>query len=168
MTNMLLRQPIEVDVFDVTPFEPIGMQSLYLSLSLIGTIVLALPSSPYALPSWQNILIFSALILASVLVFFVNMYSTHRLLASTKKQQMAFVDDRFVQTYYQLQELDNSRQDIHSAATELNAWAVAKHELKQTPSWPYNTEMLRTLFVSVLVPILVGLARVIGSLLGAP
>lgn len=166
LTNMLLRQPIQVDIFDVTPFEPIGTQSLYLSLSLIGTIVLALPSSPYALPSWQNILIFSALILASVAVFFVNMYSTHRLLASTKKQQMAVVDHKFIQTYYQLQELGNRRLDIHSAATELNAWAVAKQELKQTRSWPYNTEMLRTLFVSVLIPIMVGLARVVGPLLG--
>lgn len=166
LTNMLLQQPIQVDIFDVAPFEPIGTQSLYLSLSLIGTIVLTLPSSPYALPSWQNILIFSALILASVVVFFVNMYSTHRLLASTKKQQMAVVDHKFVQTYYQLQELDRSRQDIHATAIELNAWAVAKQELKQTRSWPYNTEMLRTLFVSVLIPIMVGLARVIGPLLG--
>jgi hypothetical protein len=166
LTNMLLRQPIQVDIFDVTPFEPIGTQSLYLSLSLIGTIVLALPSSPYALPSWQNILIFSALILASVVVFFVNMYGTHRLLASTKKQQMTVVDHKFAHTYYQLQGLDRSRQDIHATAIELNAWAVAKQELKQTRSWPYNTEMLRTLFVSVLIPIMVGLARVIGPLLG--
>lgn len=46
MTSRLLDQPIEVDVFDVTPFEPIGTQSLYLALAFVVAIVLALPSSP--------------------------------------------------------------------------------------------------------------------------
>ena len=165
LTNQLLRQPIEIDIFDVTPFEPIGMQSLYLSLSFVGTIVITFPSSPYALPSWQNVLILSALILISVLVFFVNMYSTHRLLASTKKRQIAIVERQFAQTYHQLLELANYRQDIHAATTELNAWAVAKHELLLTRSWPYNTEMIRTLFVSVLIPVMVGLGRLVGPLL---
>jgi len=161
LTNTLLRQPIEVDIFDVTPFQPIGTQSLYLSLSILGIVVLAFPSSPYALPSWQNILITIALILVSVIVFFANMYSTHRLLASTREQQMAIAGDKLAQSYHQLQELDSSRQDIYSTAMELNAWSVAKHELKQTRSWPYNTEMLRTLFVSVLIPIVMGVARIL-------
>ena len=166
LTNMLLRQPIEVDIFDVTPLEPIGTQSLYLSLSFVGATVIGIPSSPYALLSWQNITIFGTLILIAVLVFFLNMYSTHGLLIATKKRQLTVVERRIAQTYQQLLELDASSQDIHSVATELNAWALAKHELMLTRTWPYNTEMLRTLLVSVLLPILVSLmARLIGPLL---
>ncbi|MCP4168663.1 MAG: hypothetical protein GY759_22590 [Chloroflexi bacterium] len=165
LTNTLLRQPIEVDIFDVTPLEPIGMQSLFLSLSFLGALVLVIPSSPYGFSSWQNIALFGPLLLVTVLVFFVNMNSTHRLLAATKKRQMTIVERRFAQTYYQLQELDSSGLDTHATATELNSWAAAKRELTLTRSWPYNTEMLRTLFISVMIPVLVGGARIIAPLL---
>ncbi|MCP4164844.1 MAG: hypothetical protein GY759_02990 [Chloroflexi bacterium] len=98
---------------------------------------------------------------------FVNMYSTHRLLAATKKQQIATADGRFVQIYHQWQELDTSDQDTYSVAMKLNAWAVVKYELMLTRSWPYNTEMLRTLFITVLIPVLVSVARLISPLLSS-
>jgi hypothetical protein len=165
LTNALLRQPIKIDIFDVTPLEPIGAQSLYLSLAFIGAILISLPSSPYPLLSWQNITISTILILISVLVFFLNMYGTHGLLAAAKKQQLAIVESRIAQTYQQLLGLTASGQDTHFLATELNAWAAAKYELIRARTWPYNTEMLRTFQVSVLIPVLVNLARLIGSLL---
>ena len=165
LTNTLLRQPIEIDIFDVGPLEPIGMQSLYLSLSFLGAAVLSLPSNPYPLFSWQNIVIYSVLTFITVLVFFVNMYSTHRLLASTKRRQITVVETRFAQTYRQLRDLAAGNQDTHVAATELNAWAVAKQELKLTRTWPYNTEILRTLFISIVVPLIVGLSRLVTALL---
>ena len=160
MTNSLLRQPIEVDIFDVAPVEPIGMQSLHLSLAFLGAVVLSFPSSPYPFLSWQNTAIYGVMTLIIVLVFFVNMYSTHRLLTDTKGRQMAIAENEFSQTFRQLRELAASDEDTHAAATELNAWAVAKQELKLSRTWPYNTEMLRTLFISIVIPLIVGLARV--------
>ncbi len=141
------------------------MQSLFLSLSFLGALVLVIPSSPYGFSSWQNIALLGPLLLVTVLVFFVNMNSTHKLLASTKKRQMTAVERRFVQTYYELQELDTRGLDTHATATELNAWAAVKREITLTRSWPYNTEMIRTLFISVLIPVLVGVGRIIGPLL---
>ena len=167
LTNSLLRQPIEVDIFDVAPLEPIGMQSLYLSLALLGAVVLGLPSNPYPILSWQNTAIYGVLTLIIVLVFFVNMYSIHRLLTGTKRRQIAVAEYKFAQTYRQLRELSAGDQDTHVAATELNAWAVAKQELKLTRTWPYNTEMLRTLFISIVTPLIVGLARVAAVLFGS-
>jgi hypothetical protein len=166
LTNMLLRLPIEVDIFDVTPFEPIGMQSLYLSLTFVGAIVIVIPTSPFALFSWQNIAVFGPLILITVLVFFLNMYSTHGLLMATKKRQLTVVDHKIARTYRQLLELDARGHDTQSVATELNAWALAKQQLMLTRTWPYNTQMLRTLLVSVLLPIVVSLmARAVSPLL---
>ena len=167
MTNALLRQPIEVDIFDVAPLEPIGMQSLYLSLAFLGAVVLSFPSSPYPFLSWQNTAIYGVMTLIIVLVFFVNMYGTHGLLASTKKRHTAVVQREFAQTYRQLRHLAASHQDTHVAATDLNAWSVAKHELKATRTWPYNTEMLRTLFISIMMPLAVGISRLVAALLAS-
>lgn len=44
-------------------------------------------------------------------------------------------------------------------AAEVQAW------LKQTRTWPYDTEMLRTLFLSVLSPLFVAIARTVGTYL---
>ncbi len=165
LTNVLLRQPLELDIFDVTSMEPIGLQSLSLSLAFIGAIVLSVPSSPYPPASWQNFLIFGLLLVVTVLVFYLNMYGAHRLLKNEKQRQLRSVEARFARAYARLQHIAANSGNVHLAATELNAWATAKQELNQTRTWPYNTEMLRTLFISVLTPIALGLARIIGPLL---
>lgn len=48
-----------------------------------------------------------------------------------------------------------------------NALALftCEKRLEQTPTWPYNTSMLRTLFFSVLVPAGTFGARVLGDIL---
>jgi hypothetical protein len=165
LTNVLLRQPIEVDIFDQAPLEPIGLQSLSLSLAFIGAIILGIPSSPYPAASWQNFVIVSTLLLVSVLVFYLNMYGTHRLLTHLKGEQLSSAETSFVQAYRRLQIGTENAADAYRAASEVNAWISVKHELKQTQTWPYNTEMLRTLSVSVLTPVALGFARVIGPLL---
>jgi hypothetical protein len=42
LTNTLLRQPTRVEIFDLTPFQPIGRQSLLLTLVLMGEMLLGL------------------------------------------------------------------------------------------------------------------------------
>jgi hypothetical protein len=166
LTNSLLKQPIEFDIFDVTPFEPIGTQSLYLSLALVGTLLIGLLASPYPLTSWQNVLLASGLVLISVLIFFINMIPTHRLLASTKKREITLVDRKIAQGYRGLLQLESQQQDLQPISAEFIAWATAKQQLNAARTWPYNTEMLRTLFVTVLIPVVVALARIVGPLLG--
>jgi hypothetical protein len=45
------------------------------------------------------------------------------------------------------------RQDPGQVAAEFNALAAYEQRLAGTRTWPYNTSMLRTLFVSFLVPL---------------
>ena len=40
LSRRLCRQPLRVDIFDITPFEPIGRQSLLLAMVFIGGIVI--------------------------------------------------------------------------------------------------------------------------------
>lgn len=167
LTNVLLRQPLEIDLFDQAPLKSIGLQSLSLSLAFIGAIILGIPSSPYPAASWQNFVIFGALLLVSVLVFYLNMYATHRLLKRLRDKQLVTAESQFSQAYLRLQMETASSGGAPRAATEVSAWLAVKHELKQAQTWPYNTEMLRTLFVSVLAPIALVLARVVGPLLAA-
>ena len=65
----------------------------------------------------------------------------------------------------QLETLAAEGADTQQVATEVQAWLTLEQRLKQTLTWPYDTEILRTLFISVLTPLFVAIARVVGTYL---
>ena len=91
------------------------------------------------------------------------MYSTHRLLSATKHEQMTQTQQRLSAAYGRFHHVAEATPDAQEAATELIAWTAAKEELNTARTWPYNTGMLRTLVVSGLAPLAVGLARVVAA-----
>jgi hypothetical protein len=113
---------------------------------------------------WQNLVVYLLLVVATVLVFFLNMRPTHRVLTTAKSRELAAVATSIGRTYRQLrqrQDGDSPNPDL----SELGAWLALEQRLKAARTWPYNTEMLRTVFVSVLLPLVVPLARSVVSLL---
>lgn len=162
LTNTLLRQPVEVDVFDLTPFEPIGRQTVWLCLTVVGNMILGLLALDAL--NWyllQEYLIFSAsLVVFIVLLFYVNTHNVHRLIAAKKKYRLDAVGAHLARRSTQLEDLMASGESVEAVATEINALAVIKQELKRTRTWPYNTEMLRTIFISIVTPLAIGLTRV--------
>ena len=167
LTNTLLRQPIRVEIFDLGPFQPIGRQSLWLSLIFVGGMMLGLLSSNFAEEELRlEYLINNAVIIALIVaIFFLNTHNVHRVLAATKQQKLESVEHHLARAYYRLEELIAENQDTYAVATELNALAISKQELKAIRTWPYNTEMLRTIFISIVTPLLVAFARVVAVLL---
>jgi hypothetical protein len=167
LANALLRQPLAVNILDVRPFEPIGRQSLWLALALIGGLLLSLISVSY-----QNRLLwveyaitYSIVIALAVLVFFLNMRSAHQVLAATKRRHLETADQSLADLYRRFQEEMAKERDTFVLATQINAIAAIKQEIKATRTWPYNTDMLRTLVVSALAPLFAALARVAESFL---
>ena len=166
LTRKLLQQPLGLNIFNPKPFEPVGRQSLVLSLTFIGGITISLifsfdPSTTFRISTW---IIYGCLLLVTVLVFYFNMHDTHRILTDAKADIRESVDRSLAISLYKLQELSSSDEDTHLIATEINAWAIFKQQVKETRVWPYNTEMLQTLFVSVLIPLIIGLVRIIALL----
>ena len=80
----LHRQPLSVDIFDTGPFWPVGRQSLIIALVFVGGMVLGMLGSfvEDSLLDWRNWLLYSLLALVAVLIFFLNMRPTHRVLAA--------------------------------------------------------------------------------------
>ncbi|MEZ4557228.1 MAG: hypothetical protein R2854_12400 [Caldilineaceae bacterium] len=52
-------------------------------------------------------------------------------------------------------------------AADITAWTAYQRALNETRTWPYNTRLLRTLTITVLSPLALGAARLIGILLTA-
>jgi len=166
LTNTLLDQPLRVDIFDLRPFQPIGRQSLWLSLMFVGGMMLGLLSSNFGEEELrlEYLITNVSIIILIVLVFFVNTHKVHRVLAATRQQKLESVERHLARAYYRLEELIAEDRDTHAVATELNALATSKQELKMIRTWPYNTEMLRTIFISIVTPLAVALVRAAVSL----
>jgi hypothetical protein len=163
-TALLHRYALHKDPFDLAPFEPVGKQGLILAMIFVGAITLSLLLiySPTMFSEWQGITIYSILVLVTVLIFFTVMWPAHRILLRVKTQKIATVQRLIGQTFHKLETLAADGADTQPVATEVQAWIILEQRLKQTRTWPYDTEMLRTLFLSVLTPLFVAIARVIG------
>jgi len=90
----LLRLPLRVDSLDITPFEAIGRQSLAIALAFVGGITLGLLLGNYGTAALANPrfwLLFAPLFLLPVVLFFLNMVPTQRVLSEAKKRELAAV-----------------------------------------------------------------------------
>jgi hypothetical protein len=155
VTGALLRQNLMVDPLNVTPFEAIGRQSLVNSLMFVGGITLSLLLTwvdSVVLLQWQFWAVYVPLASVPVFIFFLNMAPTHRLLQAARDAELRSVDGLIRQTYASLmRELERGESAVDTAQ-RVNALTAYETRLREARTWPYNTAMLRTVFVSILVP----------------
>ncbi len=166
-TALLHRYALHKDPFDLVPFEPVGRQGLILAMIFVGAITLSLLFiySRTLFLDWQGIVVYSILVLVTVLIFFTVMWPAHRILKSVKAQKLFSVQRLIAQTFRELEKRAADGTDTQLVATEVQAWITLEQRIKQTRTWPYDTETLRTLFLSVLTPLFVAIARTVGTYL---
>lgn len=162
----LHRQPLRVDLFDTTSFWPVGRQSLIIALVFFGGIVLGMVSSlgEQSIRDWRNWLLYGFLVLVAITLFFLNMRPTHRLLAAEKKRELDAVQRNLLQSCRALMAQIDTGESRGTLGADINALAAYEKRVQATSTWPYNTAMLRTLFFSVVLPIVAALARILAEL----
>ncbi len=157
----LYRLPLRIDILNPSQFEAVGRHSLLLALVFIGgiTLSLLLTYQPDNLTSPDFWLGYLLLVIFTVLIFFLNMQPTHRVLADTKKRELTPVQQRIQEACRELLQRLEQKETAGDLAAEVNALVTYEQRLLAARTWPYNTAMLRTLFFSVLIPLGSVLAR---------
>jgi MFS family permease len=161
VNNALHRLPLQIDILNPKEFEAVGRQSLLLALVFIGGITLSLLFSyqeeNISHPEfWITNLLF---VLFTLLIFFLSMRPTHRVLANEKKHKLEPLQARINSTCRDLVLRLNQNQDSGDLPAEINALIAYEQRLLVARTWPYNVAMLRTLFFSVFIPLGSILAR---------
>jgi hypothetical protein len=151
---VLYRHPLDIDIFNLKSFKPIGRQSLAISLAFMGGITISLLFSDisagiFTIEFWVVYLI---LVLVAVVVFFLNMMPTHRVLSAAKEEEMVVVERNLLAAYRKMKGLKPGESATQAAAQELNAWKTCQDLLGETKTWPYSIETLRNLLITVLIP----------------
>ena len=158
LSSRLLQGPLEFDIFYTTPFLPIGMASLVNALAFVGGSTIAIFYSALGRNAftWTEIIIHLLLVVVTLLVFFLPMRQAHKVLRAAKVSEQNNIRRELAEAYRRLEALTlEQKQNILPFSQEVNLWTQYEARLKEVPTWPYNAGMLRTLFASILIPILV-------------
>jgi hypothetical protein len=151
----LLKQPLSIDPLDIRPFEPIGRQSLLLSLVFVGGLSLSMVFSGLQLANLTNPLVwlvYVPAILIPVVLFFLSMYPTARTIARARDAELATVQAHLFRLCRRLSSSLDAGTETRPLSEEILAMSVYERHLLEARTWPYETTTLRRLFVSVLVP----------------
>mgnify|MGYP001820897375 CR=1 FL=1 len=163
LTSHLQQQPLDFDIFYTAPFLPIGLHSLISALAFIGgsTIVIFFSAIGRQGLILVDLILHGILILITLLIFFLPMRQTHRVLRDAKLEEQRKLRRQLAAAYRRLEQmtLEEKQEDILNFATEVNLWQGYEERLKSVPTWPFNAGILRTLFASILLPILVTLGQ---------
>ena len=101
----------------------------------------------------------------AVLIFFLNMRPTHRVLAAEKKQELGAIQERILVACRALVARFDTEESAGTLGAEINALVAYEKRIQETSTWPYDTAMLRTLFFSVIFPAVAAMARIAGEFL---
>jgi hypothetical protein len=159
----LEARPREISVFALDSLEPVGRWSLGIALSYVGGITLGLLFTPRLAPSIESILIFGTLTLAPVLVFFLNMKSTHDIMLEAKKRELNRVTAGLTAASQALGQAAarGGAEDLGRLPDVIATWLAYEERVKMVPEWPYTAEIRRSLLVSTFLPAGVGIVRTV-------
>ena len=155
LNTALHRLPLSVDILNPAQFEAVGRQSLILALVFIGGITLSLllsfqPGNISEPSFWVTYIL---LVLAVLLIFFLNMRPSHRVLTAAKLRELEPLQRKINASCRELAQHLERNQETGSLSAEINALIAYEQRLRAARTWPYNTTILRTLFFSVLIPL---------------
>lgn len=167
LNRALLRQPLQIDIFDTRPFEPIGRESLLSALAFIigATIAMVFIVSHELVLSFENLVVYGFFALVTVLVFCLNMFDTYRVLSRAKNQELNYAQERISLAYQILKHKAHQGEDIRDVAAEMGTWITCKERISKTRTWPHSTEIVGKLLASALMPVGIAALRHLGTLL---
>ena len=148
LISKLHEYPMRVNLFDTTLFQALGRSSLTSALMMIGgnTLVVVVLPSRYLLNVFALALIVGVVLL-SIVAFFLNLRDTHRVMAEAKQNELKIVREKMSAAFGELK--------THGTIANpeiLPSWLAYEKRLEQVSEWPFNTDTIRSLVVSVFVP----------------
>jgi hypothetical protein len=158
----LYKEPLKLDVFDLTPLKPVAQQSLAIASAFMGAITLSVIFNAYAtwLLSFQAIIIYGISATIAVLLFFNSLLDAHHAMLRAKGRELKVVRGYLSTAYEALKEHSKGESDgqvpgAGSLLESVSIWLAYERRLKEAPEWPFTGGTLSNLAVSILLPVVV-------------
>jgi hypothetical protein len=140
---------------------PVGRWAIAIGTSIILFSAISMMFlSREALLSYQSAVIFPVLFLTAFGITFAASWSTHRMMERVKKSALRQALDRISGLAVVI-----TRAPSQIDAEQLRAWIALEARLESTSSWPFDTAMLRRMFLAISIPGAAAGARILPNLL---
>jgi hypothetical protein len=164
----LSRQDLKFDILlDTELLVPIARWGLGISLAWVGGISLSLVfQTQESLLEWHGITTYAVLVSVTLLAFFLSMWSTHNTVASVKRRELALAKKHLATASRELKDraVRGRLEGMEGLSATLTSWATYQRLVQDTPTWPFNMNIIRRLIMSLIVPVVVYLAKILSSL----
>lgn len=165
--NRVSRLKLNLDVFNTGMLTPISRWSLGISAVFIGGISLSLLfSTQEQLLSLNSIIIYSVLVIVTLLIFFLSMRSIHDAIVEAKQQKLILSQKHLALASHELENraIGGQLEGIGELSSTVAAWAAYEKHVQETSEWPFNTAIIRRLFASILIPASVYMLKILSAL----
>jgi hypothetical protein len=157
------RAGLELGVFDghlLTPFAKWGQS---LSLVFVGGISLSLLFQSYeSLRSTEGVIIYGSLVIVSLTLFFMSVWTIHVALAKAQKKELARVRRDLTAAREALRRVHagDPAGVLQDPYLPVAVCGMYERQVLDASTWPFNPTIVRQLFASVIAPLSVYVLKV--------
>jgi hypothetical protein len=163
----LSKQKLQLDIFNIKLLTPIARMSLFNSLAFIGGISISLIfQTQESLREWTSVVIYSVLVSATIIIFYISMWSLHKIMAGVKRCELELAQKYMADTTRKLRERMTKGQleGIEELSSAVAGGAAYERKVQEAQEWPFNAGIIRRLFASVLAPVSVYVIKIFNTL----
>ncbi len=164
----LSRQPAKTDIlFNTELLLPIARWSLGISVGWVGGISLSLVfQTQDTLLDVGTITLYAILIGVTLLGFLLSMWSTRNTIAKVKRSELILTRKHLAAASIELKDRTarGRLEGMEGLSSTMTSWATYQKLVQDTPTWPFDINIMRRLLASTIAPVLVYLAKVFSSL----
>ena len=162
----LCRHELQLDVFDTELLVPVARWGLSLSAAFVGGTTLSLVFQPVQnLRSLSSLIIYSVLVGATLLIFFISVWSVHEAMAAAKKRELdtARKNLRNARRELRTQASHSSTEATDRLYSSVAVWGIYERQVLETSTWPFNAGIVRRLLASTMTPIIVYFIKIVAG-----
>ncbi len=138
-----------------------------MSVGWIGGISLSLVfQTQETLLDAGTITLYAILVGVTVLGFLLSMSSTRNTIAKVKRGELALARKHLAAASLELKDRTSRGQleGMEGLSSTMTSWATYQRLVQDTPTWPFDMNIMRRLLASTIAPVLVYLAKVLPSI----
>ena len=161
------KQNLKLDIFNIQLLSPVARHSLGLSLAFVGGISIALLfETQETLIEWQSVVVYSILVLSTIIIFYTSMWSIHKIMARVKRNELEVAQKYMADMSRKLKEWTTKGrlEGMEDLSSSVAGWAAYERRVKEAQEWPFNAGIIRRLFASVLAPVSVYVIKIFSTL----
>ena len=161
------KQNLKLDIFNTQLLAPVARMSLINSLAFVGGISISLVfQTQESLREWTSVVIYSVLVSATIIIFYISMWSLHKIMARVKRCELEVAQQYMADMSRKLKEriTKDQLEDMEELSSAVAGGAAYERRVQDAQEWPFNAGIIRRLFASILVPASVYLLKILSAI----